>query len=164
MKAVKMMTILLAVSLAVLCIAGPAKDPISGTGSSTLVLGPPPPGTIMQFAGSIDMVVRGETKTADLVVNVYSVAENEGGVQHVSASHVLTFDDGSTITTADKEVATPTDVPGLYALNGNLKVVSGTGAYEGASGHFTAHGTMDFRALPVASFEIRGALSSPAVD
>jgi|GEM_PF-6897990 len=146
-------------------VAQPARDPVSGTGSSELVTtSPPPAGAIMQFAGSIDLLVRGEATTVDLVVNVFSIVENEEGVQHVTASHVLTFDDGSTITTSDKEVAEPTDVPGLYVLNGNLKVVSGTGVYAGAAGHFTAHGTMDFRALPIASFEIRGAVSSPAAD
>ncbi len=147
-------------------VAQPARDPVSGTGSSQLVDPPltPPPGTIMQFAGSIDLLVRGEATTVGLVVNVFSIVVNEEGVQHVTASHVLTFDDGSTITTSDKEVAEPTDIPGLYVLNGNLTVVSGTGVYEGASGHFTAHGTMDFRAWPLACFEIRGAVSSPAAD
>ncbi len=142
----------------------PAMDPVSGTGSSQLVQIPPPPGVMMQFEGSVELSVRGEPKTAHLLVNVYSVLENEEGVQHVSASHILTFGDGSTIETADSEVAEPTDIPGVYTLNGNLDVVSGTGVYEGTSGRLTTHGTIDFRALPVASFDIRGVVSSPATE
>jgi hypothetical protein len=143
---------------------GPAMDPVSGTGSTQLVLAPPPEGVMMQFEGSVVLFVRGELKTADLLVNVYSVVENEEGVQHVSASHIFTFGDGSTITTVDTEVAEPTDTPGLYTLNGNLDAASGTGVYDGASGHLTAHGTMDFRGLPTASFTVRGAVSSPATE
>jgi hypothetical protein len=143
---------------------GPAMDPVSGTGLTQLVLSPPPEGVIMQFEGSVVLFVRGELKTADLIVNVYSVLENEEGVQHVSASHIFTFDDGSTIITVDNEVAEPTDTPGLYTLNGNLDVALGTGVYEEASGHLTAHGTMDFRGLPIACFNVRGVVSSPATE
>jgi len=140
---------------------GPAMDPVSGMGSSQFVPSPPPPGVIMQFKGEVKLLVRGEPKTADLLVNVYSILLNEENVQHVSASHILTFEDGSTIVTDDMEVAEPTDTPGVYTLNGNLDVVSGTGAYAGVSGQLTAHGTMDFTGpLPVASFTLRGAISS----
>lgn len=142
-----------------------AKDPISGVGSSSLLLAPPPPGVMMQFEGTVDLVVRGDPTTAKLLVNIYSVSVNEEGVQHVIASHVITFEDGNAIVTIDKEVAEPTDLPGLYTLNANMKVLSGTGIYSGATGHFTAHGMMDFTGiLPAASFEIRGAVSSPSTD
>jgi hypothetical protein len=147
---------------------GPAMDPVSGTGLTHLAKVAPDPdlpeGVIMQFEGSVVLFVRGELKTADLIVNVYSVLENEEGVQHVSASHIFTFDDGSTIITVDNEVAEPTDTPGLYTLNGNLDVALGTGVYEEASGHLTAHGTMDFRGLPIACFNVRGVVSSPATE
>lgn len=137
----------------------PAMDPVSGTGESYMVV--PPPN--MQFEGSVELSVRGESKTAHLLVKVYSILVNEEGVQHVSASHILTFGDGSTIETTDKEVAEPTDIPGVYTLNGNLDVTSGTGVYEGVSGQLTAHGTMDLRGLPTASFTLRGAIS-PATE
>jgi hypothetical protein len=140
---------------------GPAMDPVSGTGLSQLVLSPPPPGVMMQFEGNVDLLVRGEPKTAHLLVNVYSILENEEGVQHVSASHTLTFEDGSTIVTADKEVAEPTDTPGLYTINATMEVKEGTGIYDGVSGYLTAHGTMDFNVFPFeASFTLRGAISS----
>ena len=144
-------------------LAGPARDPVSGTGSSHLTKMYPdedlPEGVIMQFEGSVELLVRGEPKTAELVVNIYSVLENEEGVQHVSASHTLILADGS-ITTSDKEVAEPTETPGLYTINANMEVVSGTGIYEGVSGRLTAHGTIDFRTLPSAEFEIVGVISN----
>jgi len=150
---------------------GPAMDPVSGTGSSKIVtaiadmglpLPEPPVGVMMQFEGSVELSVRGELKTAELLVNVYSVLVNEEGVQHVSASHILTLVDGSTIVTADKEVAEPmTDTPGLYTINAKMEVKEGTGIYDGVSGYLTAHGTMDFRVFPFeASFTLRGAISS----
>lgn len=145
---------------------GPAMDPVSGTGSSQLdIMNPPPEGVMMQFRGSVELSVRGELKTADLLVNVYSVLENEEGVQHVSASHILNFGDGNTIITNDMEVAEPTDTPGLYTINATMEVKEGTGIYDGVSGHLTAHGTMDFRVFPFeASFTLRGAVSSPATE
>ena len=62
------------------------------------------------------------------------------------------------------EVATPTDEPGLYRLNGILEVVGGAGAYEGAEGCLFAHGTMEFRALPAASFVLWGIVARPEDD
>jgi hypothetical protein len=153
----------------------PAMDPVSGTGSSEIItanpyvpLPPlpepfpePPEGVMMQFEGSVELSVRGELKTADLLVNVYIVLENEEGVQHVSASHILTFEDGSTIKTDDMEVAEPTDTLGLYTINATMEVKEGTGIYDGVSGHLTAHGTMAFNVWPYkASFTLRGVISS----
>jgi hypothetical protein len=40
-----------------------------------------------------------------------------------------------------------------------MKIISGTGVYEGASGEMSAHGEIDFRGLPSASFEVHGAIS-----
>ena len=135
---------------------GPAVDPVLGTGSTQLVLAPPPEGVMMQFEGSVVLFVRGELKTADLTVNVYHMVENAAGVQYVLASHIFDFGDDDTITTVDKEVARPTDTLGLYTLSGDLDVALGTGVYEGASGHLSAHGTMDLRTLPTAKFKIKG--------
>ncbi|UCG59602.1 MAG: hypothetical protein JSU70_08805 [Phycisphaerales bacterium] len=134
-------------------IAEPAKDPVSGSGSSSAI-------SEYQFAGSATLVIRGVEKPADLLVTLLGLTVSEDGVQHVVATHTFTFTDGSgSITTSDKEIAEPTDEPGLYTLNANMKVVEGTGIYEGVSGHLTAHGTIDFRALPAAEFELRGSIS-----
>ena len=139
-------------------LAEPAADPVSGSGSSIAI-------NEYQFAGSATLVIGGEEKSAELLVTVYELTISDEGIQHVVASHTFTFADGS-ITTSDKETAEPTDTPGLYKINANMKVVSGTGVYEGVSGHLTAHGNIDFRGtidmpgVPVASFTLRGAISS----
>ena len=145
-------------SLAVLVVisaafAEAAKDPVSGSGSSSAI-------NAFQFAGSATLVIRGQEKSAELLVTVLAppVISDEG-VQHVVATHTFTLADGS-ITTSDKEIAEPTETPGLYTLNANMNVVSGTGVYEGVSGHLTAHGTIDFRGLPAADFEIVGSISA----
>jgi hypothetical protein len=134
-------------------LAEPAADPVSGSGSSEAI-------NEFQFEGSATLVIRGQVKSAELLVTVLAPPViSEDGVQHVVASHTFTFADGS-ITTSDMEIAEPTETPGLYTLNANMTVISGTGVYEGVSGHFTAHGTIDFRALPTAEFKIVGVISA----
>lgn len=144
--------------------AKPAKDPVWGSGFSHSI-------NDFQFEGSATLVIRGQAESAHLLVTVLAQPRtSDEGVQHVVATHTFTLHNGS-ITTSDKEIAEPTDIPGVYALNATMKVVSGTGAYEGVTGHLTAHGTMDFRPTMVpppgesgpaeASFEIRGAISNP---
>ncbi len=156
--------VLLALSSPV-AMGGPAKDPVKGSGVSYLVLAPPPQDVIMQFAGTADLVIRGEAVTADLFVEAYSVKVNKAGVQHVVASHQFTFPDGSTLVTADKEVVKPTKTPGVYKLKATMKIVSGTGVYEGATGRLTAHGAVNTNDLPpVVEFALTGAISSPAVE
>ena len=133
--------------------AGPARYPVMGSGSSSAI-------NQYQFAGSATLVVGGQVKSASLLVTLLGLTVSDDGVQHVVATHTFTFADGSSITTSDKEIADPTSIPGLYTLNANMKVVSGTGVYAGVTGHLTAHGTIDFRALPTADFEIRGSISA----
>jgi hypothetical protein len=134
--------------------AGPARDPVSGSGASSAI-------NEYQFAGTAKLVIRGQEKWTDLLVTVLAPPRiSDDGVQHVDATHTFTFIDGSTITTSDKEIAEPTDIPGLYIINANMKVVSGTGIYEGVSGHLSAHGTIDFAAQPpAAEFELRGSIT-----
>ena len=133
-------------------LAGPAKDPVSGWGASSAI-------NDYQFAGTAALVVRGQMRSAELLVTVLGPPRiSNDGVQHVVATHTFTFDDGS-FTTSDKEIAEPTDIPGLYTINANMKVVSGTGVYEGISGHLAAHGTIDFSGIPAAEFELRGSIS-----
>ena len=133
--------------------AGPAKDPVSGWGASSAI-------NDYQFQGSATLIVRGEMKSAGLLVTVLAPPRiSDDGVQHVEATHTFTFDDGSSITTLDKEVAEPTTTLGVYTINATMDVVSGTGIYEGVSGHLSAHGIIDFRAVPAAEFEMRGSIS-----
>lgn len=141
-------------------VAEPAKDPVSGSGSSSAI-------NEYQFAGTATLVIRGQEKSAELLVTVLEEPRiSDDGVHHVVATHTFEFADGS-ITTSDKEVAVPTETLGLYTLNATMNVISGTGVYEGVSGRLTAHGTMDFRPTflsppepAAAEFEIAGAISS----
>ena len=149
-KRVLILTVLAVLSTA---LAKPARDPVWGCGSSSAI-------KEYQFAGSATLVIRGQEKSAQLLVTVLAPPRiSDDGVQHVMATHTFTFNEEDSITTSDKEIAEPTDTPGLYTINANMKVVSGTGMYEGVSGHLTAHGTIDFRALPAAEFEVRGSIS-----
>jgi hypothetical protein len=136
--------------------AKPAKDPVSGSGSTVLS----DPGPPLVFTGTATLVIRGQQKLADLTVTVLGITISDEGVQHVVATHTFAFSDGSSITTSDKEVAEPTAVPGLYIINANMKVVSGTGVYDGASGHLSAHGTIDLIG-GMADFGLKGSISAP---
>ncbi len=139
-------------------IAKPARDPVSGYGSTVLS----DPGPPMVFAGTATLFIRGQEKLADLTVTVLGIRISDEGVQHVVATHNFTFTDGSgSITTSDKETAEPTAIPGLYIINANMKVVSGTGVYDGASGHLSAHGTIDLIA-GMADFDLKGSISAAA--
>ena len=82
------------------------------------------------------------------------------GVQYVTATHEFTFADGSSITTSDQEIATPTETEGLYDLVAHMEIASGTGIYEGITGRLEAQGTIDFSAVPpVVQFELVGAVT-----
>lgn len=151
------MPVLALVVLVVLttALAGPAGDPVSGSGSSSAI-------NAFQFAGSATLVIRGQEKStleapAGLLVTLLEEPrESDDGVLHVVATHTFTFADGS-ITTSDKEIAEPIDEYGLHALNANMEIVSGTGVYEGITGRLTAHGTINFGLVtPAAEFEIKG--------
>ena len=163
LTSIKVLPVLGLVLLLVLgsALAKPARDPVSGYGSSVLNL------VTGDSFGSLTLFVRGEELLADLsvtdVVMVYS-GNDEEGVFHATAESTLDFGDGDTFTTADKIVGVPKG-GGLYKLNEKLTIISGTGAYEGASGNLSIHGEAQFPApgdppFAQVSFEIRGAISS----
>jgi hypothetical protein len=142
-------------------LAEPARDPVSGFGSSVLNL------VTGQSSGNLTLFIRGEELDASLEVQmlemVYS-GNDEEGVFHATALSTLDFGGGNTFTTTDKIVGVPMG-GGLYKVNEALTIISGTGAYEGASGHLSIHGEVQFPLpgdppLAQVSFEIRGAISS----
>ncbi len=157
----KMITPVLALVVLIVlttALAEPVGDPVSGSGSSSAI-------NAFQFAGSATLVIRGQEKSTLeapdglLVTLLEEPRESDDGVLHVVATHTFTFADGS-ITTSDMEIAEPLDPFGLHTLNANMKIVSGTGVYEGVTGRLTAHGTINFGAMPpAAEFEIRGVIS-----
>jgi hypothetical protein len=113
-----------------------------------------------QFQGTATLTIHGHEKAADLVVTVLEPpAVDADGVQLVKAMHEFTFADGSTIVTSDVEIATPTEIEGLYTIVATMDIASGTGIYEGVTGKLEAHGTIDFAAHPpAAQFELAGAV------
>ena len=57
-------------------LAGPARDPVTGTGSSSAI-------NPYQFAGSATLVIRGQVKPAALLVTLLGLTVSDEGVQHV---------------------------------------------------------------------------------
>lgn len=136
-------------------LAGPARDPVSGSGFALANM------DTGEAEGEATLVIRGEELVASVEVTLGPPNFSDEGVLHTTSSHTFDFGDGDTITTSDKVVGEPTDSPGLLTLNEKLRIVSGTGAYEGASGNLTVHGQLQFISETEAqvTYNIRGAIS-----
>ena len=134
-------------------LAGTILEDTTGSGATTAI-------NDYQFAGVTMFILEGREKSADLVVTVLEPPVVDGnGVQYVKATHQFTFADGSSLTTSDAEVATPTAVPGVYTIVAQMEIVSGAGLYEGVRGQLEANGTIDFTAIPpAAQFDLAGAV------
>jgi hypothetical protein len=146
-------------ALSLLIVLGTAlavgRDSVFGSGSAVLN-----PETGL-FEGSVDLTITGEEfENIPFTVTLLApLVPNEEGVLHVEATHTFDFGDGNTFTTNDKGIGEPMETSGLYTLNETLTITSGTGNFEGASGVLHAHGELDLRGLPGATFEIRGVIS-----
>ena len=147
-------------SLAVLIVistalAGTAGDPVSGSGEALANM------ATGQAIGSATLVVRGVELSATVVVQLGIPSFSDEGVLHAESSHMFTFANG-TITTSDKVVGEPVNEFGLFALNEKLTIVSGTGAFDGASGNLTVHGQMQFisQIEALVSYDVRGVILS----
>jgi hypothetical protein len=133
-----------------------AYDPIAsvwGSGSTSAI-------NEYQFAGTATLTIRGREESADLLVTLLEPpVVDADGVQHVKAMHVFTFDDGSSLTTSDQEIVTPTATPGLSTLIAIMDISTGTGMYEGVTGRLMANGTIDSKGrVRSVQFEIAGAV------
>jgi N-acetylneuraminic acid mutarotase len=134
--------------------AGAICEDTTGTGATTAI-------NDNQFAGTATLVIHGQEKSADLLVTLLEPpVVDADGVQYIKATHEFTFGDGSSFITSDREVATPTETPGLYILTGTMDLASGTGTYEGVRGCLSIlNGTIDFAAQPPAArFNMAGAV------
>ena len=67
----------------------------------------------------------------------------EDGTLHATTSHTFGFADGSSFTTLDRAVLSPTDTPGVYRLNTKATISGGTGIYANACGSLNIHGTIN---------------------
>jgi len=131
-----------------------AADNTTGSGATAAI-------NEYQFAGTATLVIHGQEKSADLLVTLLEPPlVDANGVQYVTATHEFTFADGSSFITADQEVATPTETPGLHILTGTMDITSHTSIHEGVTGRLSVvNGTIDFAAQPpVAQFDIAGAV------
>ncbi len=133
--------------------AGRPCDPASGS-SETAVDEVP-----AVFEGSATLKIGGQEFEFSLSVSIVGdPVEGEDGTVHLPTSHVFTLDDESSFTTIDKAVADPIEgSPGLYTLNSNMKITSGTGIFKGVGGKLHAHGVLDLF-LGTASLGYRGVI------
>ena len=134
-------------------VVGVVLEDTTGAGATTAI-------NDFQFAGTATLTIHGQEKPADLLVTVLEPpVVDVNGIQYVKATHEFTFADGSSLITADQEIATPTETEGLYTITAMMNITSGTGLYEGVTGCLMANGTIDFAALPPAAhFEVVGAI------
>lgn len=68
---------------------------------------------------------------------------SEDGTLRANTSHTFTFANGSSFTTLDRAILSPTDLPGLYNLNTKATITDGTGSYASACGSLNIHGTIN---------------------
>lgn len=99
------------------------------------------PGT---FQGNATLETKTGVENASVVTNLLGPpTPGDDGTLHASTSHTFVLEDGSSFTTLDNAVLSPTDTPGLYNLNTRAAIVSGTGTHTDSCGRLSIHGTID---------------------
>lgn len=93
------------------------------------------------FEGSIfgEIPLTGDLK-GTIAAYKEPIVEPNGMAFNLQTFHLFSLEDG-TFSTEDKGVQAPIDPP-LYHLSNHYKIVSGTGAYEKASGYVIVHGML----------------------
>jgi len=113
-------------------------DKVSGNGR-TLAVGP------ATFQGIASLNLDNTSVNVSVTTNLLGPpTATEDGTLLAKTSHTFVFQDGSTLTTLDHAVLSPTDTPGLYNLNTRAAITGGTGTYEDACGQLSLHGTVNF--------------------
>ncbi|MHC4518669.1 MAG: hypothetical protein ACYTAS_08790 [Planctomycetota bacterium] len=125
----------------------------------------------VSIQGQVDLTTFTGTATADIagdtlrgtvqVIPMQPPVPKDGGLYFPEVQHVFTFEDGSALTTTGEEFAMPTDEnPAIYTLHGNMQILTGTGAFEGAGGELHVNGQMDYSVNPgQATFAAHGVIS-----
>lgn len=112
-------------------------DKVSGTGH-TFAIGP------ATFQGIASLDLNNNNIIVTVTTNLLGPpTATEDGTLLATTSHTFVFQDGSSLTTLDHAVLSPTDTPGLYNLNTRAAVTGGTGTYEDACGQLSIHGTIN---------------------
>lgn len=101
--------------------------------------------TCTNVKGTFQGSIFGETPLAgDLKGSVAAYREPivvpKGMAFELQTFHLFSLEDG-TFSTEDKGMQAPVDPP-VYHLSNRYEIVSGTGAYEKASGHIIVHGML----------------------
>lgn len=111
---------------------------VTGTGN-TFAIGP------TTFEGTATLNMNDQSVSSTVITNLLGAPKTgDDGTLHVETSHHFSFADGSSFTTLDKAVLSPTATPGVYDLNSRLEIVQGTGNFETACGRLSGHGTLNF--------------------
>ena len=135
------LTTLILLSLATLIAGAQTRtgcDKVRGTGN-TFATGP------ATFQGTATVNIGGQEYTATVTTNLLGPPKvTDDGTLLAHTSHTFVFSDGSTFTTFDNTVLSPTDAPGVYDLNTRAEIIQGTGGYGGVSGSLSIHGTISF--------------------
>ena len=149
-KSIPIFAIALLILLGAVWAAG--REAVSGSVSATAI-------NEYQFAGAATLTIGGgEEVTPSFVATLLEMSERDEGVLHAKVTHTFDFGDGNTFTTEDKAVMEPIDEFGLYTLNETLKIISGEGDFEDASGELHVHGQIHLIEGWV-SVDIHGAIS-----
>ncbi len=112
-------------------------DKVSGTGQ-TFAVGP------ATFQGIASLDLNNTNVIVTVTTNLLGPpTATEDGTLLATTSHTFVFQDGSSLTTLDHAVLSPTDTPGLYNLNTRAAITGGTGTYENACGQLSIHGTIN---------------------
>ncbi|HVE57651.1 MAG TPA: hypothetical protein VNB22_12530 [Pyrinomonadaceae bacterium] len=117
--------------------ANPDCSKLSGTGQTAAVA----PGV---FEGTAAVKINGQTQNAAVTTYLLGAPTTaEDGTLKATTSHTFVFADGSSLTTLDRAVLSPTETPGLYNLNTQATITGGTGIYANACGSLNIHGTIN---------------------
>jgi hypothetical protein len=117
--------------------AAPVCTKISGTGQTAAV-------AAGVFEGTAAVKINGQIQTAAVTTYLLGAPETtEDGTLKATTSHTFVFEDGSSLTTLDRAVLSPTSTPGLYDLNTRATITGGTGAFADACGSLNIHGTIN---------------------
>lgn len=96
------------------------------------------------FLGMAEVKANGTGRVAQ-VTQWLSVPEApaEDGLFHATGSHVFLFADGSSFSTVDTILLTPTSEEGVYDLDGSLVITGGAGTLATAGGDLSLIGNID---------------------
>ena len=113
-------------------------DKVRGAGN-TFATGP------TTFQGSATVNLGDEEYIVAVTTNLLGPPRvTEDGTLLANTSHAFVFDGGSSLTTFDNAVLSPTGTQGVYNLNTRAEIIQGTGDYDVASGFLSIHGTINF--------------------